>query len=108
MVISSLAKLQKLTRVPQKYKSLVRRASKTTFIYPNKNAIRVVKDSLHNELLDKFDFLYSTSANESGKNYDEDFAKNSADIIIESADDFCETTPSKIYRLSKNKIQKIR
>ena len=65
-------------------------------------------DSLHNELLEKFDYLYSTSANLSGENYNEEFAKNSADIIIETKNGFNEKESSRIIKIGKNKLVKIR
>ena len=61
LCVSDLEKLKKLTRVPKKHKKLVRRSVKTTFIYPDNEAIRVVKDEKHKKLLHPFDFLYSTS-----------------------------------------------
>lgn len=106
--MSNFKKLQNLTRVPTLFKKQIRRASKTTFIYPNNMAIRVVKDDLHNELLGKFDYLYSTSANLSGEQYNEDFAKSSADIIIEPKEGFCEKKASKIFKISKSKIKRVR
>ena len=42
--VSKFKNLQNFSRVPKKYKNLIRRSKKTTFIYPNLKAIRVVKD----------------------------------------------------------------
>ena len=36
--------LKKIVRVPNQFKNWVRRAKKTTFIYPNNQAVRIVKD----------------------------------------------------------------
>jgi len=67
LCVDTFKKQKKLARTPKKFRALVRRSKKTTFLYPNKKAIRVVNDNLHNQLLKKFDFLYSTSANENQK-----------------------------------------
>ncbi len=106
--VDSLKKQKKLCRTPKKYRFLVRRSTKTTFLYPNKRAIRVVKDREHNQLLQRFDFLYSTSANENKKNFDFDYAYTQADIMIENPTGFHELPPSPIIKLSKNKKTTIR
>ena len=104
--VDSLDTLKKFVRVPNKFKKYVRRAKKTTFIYPNGESFRVVKDKKHLEFLKKFKWMYSTSANLTGKSFDEDWAKNIADIIV--GKDFFEGKPSTIYKLSKTKIKKVR
>ncbi len=65
-------------------------------------------DSLHNELLEKFDYLYSTSANLSGENYNEGFAKQNADVVIEPSCGFSENEPSKIIKVGKNRLKRVR
>ena len=45
--VSKFRNLQNFSRIPKKYKNLIRRSKKTTFIYPNSQAIRVVKDHPH-------------------------------------------------------------
>jgi tRNA A37 threonylcarbamoyladenosine synthetase subunit TsaC/SUA5/YrdC len=100
--------LKSLTRVPNKHKKMVRRARKTTFIYPNAKAIRVVKESSHYNFLKKFDYLYSTSANESGKCFDRDFALLKTDVIVEDRRGFSEKNPSKLIKLSKKLEKKLR
>lgn len=100
--------LKTLARVPKKFKKEVRRTKKTTFIYPNKKAVRVVKQSNHDSFLKEFDYLYSTSANENKKAFDKDFALKKADIIVEDARGFDDKTPSKLIRLSKSVKKKLR
>lgn len=108
-VVSSFSILSKNTRVPNKFKNRVRRSKKTTFIYPNKKAFRVVEDDcIHNNFLKKFGKLYSTSANFTGKSFEFSFAYEKSDIIVENKLGFCETTPSKIFKLNKDKIVRIR
>ncbi|MDR1008242.1 MAG: Sua5 YciO YrdC YwlC family protein [Campylobacteraceae bacterium] len=95
-------------RVPSKYKNLVRRAKKTTFILQNGFSFRLVKDDAHATLLRKTGWLYSTSANETGKRFDMEFAKSKADIIIEDERGFFESAPSAILKLGRKHLKKIR
>lgn len=104
--VSKFKNLQNFSRVPKKYKNLIRRTKKTTFIYPNSQAIRVVKDHPHAKLLDKLEWAYSTSANPHKKGFDIEFAVANADIIIDTK--FTPAPASKIYKISKTNIKKIR
>ncbi|RAZ25041.1 Sua5/YciO/YrdC/YwlC family protein [Campylobacter hyointestinalis] len=104
--VSKFEMLKNFTRVPCKFKNLVRRAKKTTFIYLNSKAIRVVKDCDHAKFLDEIGWVYSSSANIHGQKFDLEFAKNSADVILDG--DFKELPPSKIYKLSTTNLLKIR
>ena len=94
-------------RVPQKYKNFARRAKKTTFIIKNR-ASRVVKENPHLLVLQKYPWLYSTSANKSGYEFDKDFCIQKSDIIIEDSRGLRETAPSTLYKLSNTKRRKIR
>jgi len=100
--------LKTLVRVPQKFKKEIRRTKKTTYIYPNKKAIRVVKDSYHDSFLKNFDYLYSTSANKTNKNFDIEYALSKADIVVEDSRGFSENTPSRLIKLSKTLQKKLR
>jgi len=107
-VVDSFQTLQKNIRVPKKFRKMVRNSQKTTFIYPNKQAFRVVdKDSKHYSFLKKFNILYSTSANITQNNFDQEFAIKNADIIVFNKQ-FKESIPSSIYTLSKSKKKQIR
>ncbi len=101
--VSSFRKLKKQTRIPKKFRCLIRRSRKTTFVYPNGQAYRVVFDPEHNQLLDRFDLLYSTSANPHGQPLDIDWAKGVADVVIMPPDGFESRKASKIWRLGKNR-----
>lgn len=103
---AKFSELKSLARVSNLFKNYVRRAKKTTFIYANKKAIRVVKDCKHAEFLKKNGYFYSSSANQHGCKFDEEWARSVADIILD--ENFFENIPSKILKLSKNKIIKIR
>lgn len=107
-VIDSFATLKNFVRVPKKFRKVVRNSKKTTFIYPNKKAFRVVQDEFHKEFIKKFKWFYSTSANESTKSFDINFATGNCDIIIYDSRGFSEKNPSKIIKLSKVKRKRLR
>jgi tRNA A37 threonylcarbamoyladenosine synthetase subunit TsaC/SUA5/YrdC len=106
--VDTLKKLKKLTRVPKPHKKRIRRTLKTSFLYPNKKAIRVVKESPHSRFLKEFDFLYSSSANKNRESFDLNYAYLQAEIIIEDARGFYEADASSIFKLGKKKILKLR
>ncbi len=95
------------SRVPQQHKKMLRRSKKSTFICKNR-AFRIIKDSAHNLLLERFDFMFSTSANQSGASYDATFCFNNSDIIVEDFRALYEGKPSSIRKLGKNRIRKLR
>lgn len=103
---AKFCELKKLTRVPNTFKNLVRRAKKTTFIYPNSKAVRVVKEHEHSEFLSRFSWLYSTSANIHGQRFDENWARSVANIVVDEF--FYENIPSRLLKLSRKKIRKMR
>ena len=104
----SLATLKNFARIPKKYKKRVRRARRTTFVYPNGEALRVVFDEAHLRFLRRFGWMYSTSANRSGEEFDLEFAKEAADVVAEDERGLFAGKPSKIVRLNKGKIKKVR
>ncbi len=106
--VDKLDKLKKLARVPKNFKKRVRRAKKSTIIYPNKRAIRVVLDKNHSRFLKRFDFIYSSSANKNNCSFDIQYAKNHADIIVWSKEGFFEGKASCIYKIGKKKIFRLR
>jgi len=104
--ITALPSLKNLTkRVPTKHKNLIRRSKKTTFIIDKNFSFRVVKDKNHNLLLKRLGWVYTSSANKSGKEYDFNYAYKKADIIIYPLKN---SSASTIYRLGKTKIKKVR
>lgn len=107
--INSFTTLKSYARIPNIHKKLVRNSKLTTFIYPSGNSFRVVdKASKHHDFIEKFGSLYSTSANETTKKFDVDFAYNRVDIIVFSQSDFYETSGSSIIKLTNFKKRKIR
>jgi tRNA A37 threonylcarbamoyladenosine synthetase subunit TsaC/SUA5/YrdC len=107
-VCNSLNTLQTFTRIPNKFKSKVRNSNKTTFLYPNQEAIRVVKDKEHLKFLNKIKWLYSSSANKSNEDFCLDFAIKSADVIIYTKRDFEDKEASKIFKITKKRIKRLR
>lgn len=107
-VTSSLKTLKTLVHVANKHKNRVRRSEKTTFVYSNNKAIRVVKDEEHAKFIRPYGWFYSTSANEKSLSYDKEFAILKSDIIIEDKKGLYEGASSSIYKLFKNKIQRLR
>ncbi len=106
-VLNNFATLKNLTRAPSKFRKFIRNSKKTTFIYPNGNSFRIVdKNSKHIDFVNKFRHIYSTSANKTGSKFDFEYAHNCCDVIV--GNEFFETQPSKIFKLSKRKIIKIR
>ncbi len=94
-------------RVPNSKKSLIRRSKKTTFIVKNR-AFRIVSSSLNSSVLRANEWNYSTSANESGKNFNREFCESKADIIIEDKNSLYEGEASSLYRINSIKTEKLR
>ena len=108
-VVSNYKSLNNLVRVPKKHKKFIRRAKTTTIIYPNKLAFRVVNsNSSHQKFLQKFNVMYSTSANKTKNTFNESYAINNSDIIVYTKENFVEKKASSIYKINKQKIKKIR
>lgn len=108
-VVDSFKTLNQYTRVPKKMRKLVRNSKRTTFIYPNGYAFRVVdKNSPHNLFIKKFKCLYSTSANITKQNFDEHYASKYSNIIIYNKGGFSQTISSSIVKLTNLKSKIIR
>lgn len=104
--VNSLATLKHFTRIPSMHKNRLRRAKQTTFIMPDGHSYRVVRDTHHLLLLDRLKWAYSTSANLSGEVYDENYAKEAADVIISPLRENAQA--SSIYKLAPHTIKRIR
>ncbi len=101
------ATLKSLVRVPNAFKNLIRRSAKTTFIYPNSKAVRVVRGR-HGDFLKRFKTLYSTSANLTQCAYDKEIASKLADVVVSDERGLFESSSSKIFRLYKDKKVRVR
>ena len=106
-VVNSLETLKIFVRVPQEHKNRLRRAKETTFIMPNGLSFRVVKDTKHNILLNRVKWLYSSSANLSGAEYDELYAKDNAEVIV-TFSSHKKKSASTIYLLGQKRMRLIR
>ncbi|MEW5832305.1 MAG: hypothetical protein AB1763_05660 [Campylobacterota bacterium] len=106
-VFCELRVLRAQLRVPLFHRRRVRHARKTTFIVKNQ-AFRYVTDAEHARLIDRHGWFYSTSANASGASFDPDFCRSRADRIVEDARGLSEQPSSKIYRLGRNRLRRIR
>lgn len=99
--------LQNGGRIPKNKKNLIRRSKKTTFIIKNRS-FRIAQNICTSQILRDLKWNYSTSANEAGKNFDRDFCEVKTDIIIENKDGLIENSSSRLYKLNKNKLRRLR
>lgn len=104
--VNSLKTLKAFARIPALHKNRVRRTRQITFIMPDGHSYRVIRDQHHLLLIDRLKWAYTTSANLSGKDYDEIFAKESADVIVTPLEE--NKRASSIYKLSQHTIKRIR
>jgi len=94
-------------RIPNSKKNLLRRSKKITFIVKNQ-AFRVAQYEVDSEILRKLKWTYSTSANESEKNFNRDFCEEKADIIVENGNRLFEGEASKLYKINNRAIKRLR
>ncbi len=94
-------------RVPKKHKKLLRRSKQTTFVIKNE-AFRIAKPKAHSTLLEKLQWCYSTSANQSGESFSQAFAFDAADVIVINHEGLFESSPSKIIKLSNHTKKRLR
>ena len=107
--IDSFSTLKEKTRVPKNFRKKIRRAKKSTFIYPNGDSFRYINgENKFYEFISKFTSLYSTSANLTKNKFDYEYASKKSDVIVFTKDGFSEKTSSSIYKINRTKILKIR
>ena len=106
IALPSLRMLQERVRIPKAHKKRLRNSQRQSFIFPDGRSYRIVRDPRHLLLLGRLGWAYTTSANPAGKAYDPVFATLTADIIVEPL--YFRHPPSRIYRLGKKKIRRIR
>lgn len=94
-------------RVPKNRRAQIRRSKKTTFIVKNQ-AFRVTQHTINSEVIKSYRWLYSTSANESGKHFERGFCELKADIIIEDRNSLKERAPSSLLKINAKKVKKLR
>ena len=106
IAVNNLQTFKDFGRVPKAHKKRVRRSKRTTFILPNTHSYRVIKDKHHLLLLNRLKWAYTTSANLSGVDYDDSFAKNVANILITPLN--LSKKASNIIKLGKDSYKRIR
>ena len=107
--VDSFKTLNQNTRVPKKFRKIVRNSKKTTFIYVNQKSFRVVnQESKFYDFIHKFSILYSTSANKTTHRFEREFAISGADILVEDKRNFFETKASRLIKLSKKRLKILR
>jgi tRNA A37 threonylcarbamoyladenosine synthetase subunit TsaC/SUA5/YrdC len=104
--LNSLQTLKSFTRVPSSHKNRVRRSNKTTFIMPDGHSYRIVRDKHHLLLLNRLKWAYTTSANLSSSQYNEEFAKEKSDVIIGPLNHSREA--STVIKIGNQAIKRIR
>lgn len=100
--------LSNIARVPKKHRRQVRHAKNHTFLYSNGEACRLVKDVRHGKFLKEFEWMYSTSANATGKIFERDYATEKVDIIVEDKEGFHEAKASTFIKLGRDRQRRIR
>ena len=104
--LNSLKTLKEFSRVPNRYKNRVRRAKKSSFIIKS-NSFRVIKNTKHNLLLDRFKWAYSSSANLSGEKFNKNYAESVADILVFEPN-FKDSKASRIYKIGNRRLERVR
>lgn len=104
--LPSLYSLRQRVRASKRHHRFLRRARRTSFVFPNGESYRIVRDSRHLLLLRRLGWAYTTSANPAGKPYDEEFARDKADLVVEPLE--IRHPPSRILHLSKRHIRRLR
>lgn len=101
-----LSELKSFTRCPVKFRNMIRKSKKTSFVLANSFSFRFVNDERHSKFLKKFGFFYSSSANKHGQNFDELWAKKVADIVLDEP--LYEAKSSSMIRLFRTKKTRLR
>jgi len=107
VALPSLRALRSKTRIPLRHRNRVRRARRTTFVLPDGRSWRVIHDPRHRRIIQELGWAYTTSANRSGGAYDEVWAREKADGVIEPLEANA-PAPSTILKISKARIRKLR
>jgi tRNA A37 threonylcarbamoyladenosine synthetase subunit TsaC/SUA5/YrdC len=106
--VPSLQKLTTFTRVPNKHKNRIRREKQSTFVFPDRHSYRIIKTGPHHSLIQKLTWAYTTSANLSGKEFDEKFALSAADVIVKFPLTQERRDASTIYKINHSSIKRLR
>jgi tRNA A37 threonylcarbamoyladenosine synthetase subunit TsaC/SUA5/YrdC len=99
--------LEEVGRIPPRHRNFVRRSVKRSFVLPNGLSFRVVTGE-HRHFVARFGWCYTTSANRHGEPFDEAYAREACDVVVESKEGFSDKTPSTIWRLGRRRKVRIR
>ncbi len=105
--ITAITSLALAPRVPQKYKNLVRRSKKITFVV-NGRSFRLTHLTPTSAYLRGFAWYYTTSANRSTESFDREFCFANADLIVEDSRGLKESRSSSIIKLGTRRLKKLR
>jgi len=105
-VYPSLTIMKRDFRLPSGMRRRVRQSRRTTFIHPGGESFRIIRDPRHCLLLERLGWAYSSSANLSGRSFDEAYARSVADIIVEPLG--APGLPSAILKIGRKRIRRIR
>jgi len=103
----SLRELKKNIRIPKNLKKEIRRAKRTTYIVKDQ-AFRVAHFPASSALFENAGWFYSSSANRSGEQFDYNFAKGKADIIVINEVGLFESEPSSLIKCNESKKVRLR
>lgn len=107
--VDKIARIREISRIPKCISPMIRRAQKTTFIFPNTRSFRLISESsLHFNVISRFKILFSSSANITGGEFSEDYALKNASVVIKDERGFAKRAPSRIFRVKKDKLKRIR
>lgn len=106
--LGSFRELDRECRVRKIMRKRVRASKKTTFVYGDGIARRVVAEGAYRTFLKRFGWSFSTSANKSGRLFDREWAEGVSDAVVYDPEGFCETSASSIYKLGKTRVKKLR
>lgn len=106
-IFYNLARYKQEGRIPNRYKSQVRRSKRISYVVKNR-AFRIASLQAHQTLLKPYGWFYSTSANKSGHHFERSFCESNADIIVEDERGLKETASSKIIKLSQRARKRLR
>ncbi len=94
-------------RIPKHFKCQLRRSNATTYVVKSE-AFRIINNSLHQNIIAPYGWLYSTSANLSNQKFQRAFALKHVDIIVEDHRGLYETASSAIIKLGANRKKRLR
>ena len=105
--LPSLRSVSEVGRVPMAHRRFVRRARKMSFILPNGRSFRVVTGP-HRDFVARFGWCWSTSANRHGEPFDEAYARDVCDVVVESKEGFRANPPSILWKVGRAGKVKVR